>query len=682
MIKINKQEVLDELNSLQERNENIKSKKQKLNSDNEKFKMEQNEFLKKYDKVISGETDNPFVLMEKEQREKEIEEKKGKLALESEEVKKEERDFKDDFYKFSQDLNNRVSSEKQEIREQVEQLKNGLSKQQKIQLTEEKEKLEEQKEKIIKEKEMHLSTIAKWEKNKINSNDVIYRNLKENVIPKKDLEIEEVDNRIGEIDKKFAYNPVEKSADYTELEEIGKVLNNAYPIESKISALKGLFTEKDKEKTEAEVEEEKFEVGLKEGSEAEVSEEKSEVESKEGSEAEVSEEKSEAESERISDVEKQFGMALAKFLEEMREKDGEVIDDVEPLEEKPKSQPEERKFAGMQKTETEQQKPELMDLIKDVQRKVVTPVRMSTSQKKASMDKGNPKAESKKQEDKINEKAYELKNRPATARDDVEIIIGRTAKITVGRKKYRVPKRIMKKAKKLTKEQIMSTIKENTKVESYDYIEKCISMGIIDPVVINAITGQKRKQNFEVRNPLDVYLNACISTLLGQRIENAGSLTYDLKDLSKFGGISIEEKEKVCKRAITLSKMGFGKVTGEYKPSLLSRLSYLVKGKKVPELAEVNDFVTDEEYKAARIANKYISDLQKGKLEKRNDFAKFISVENWEIDKDENGYPKTRDGKIVTKKVESSILKPTPESAELVGKIVNDYKKEHEDKEH
>ena len=306
---------------------------------------------------------------------------------------------------------------------------------------------------------------------------------------------------------------------------------------------------------------------------------------------------------------------------------------------------------------------------------------------------------------KENKARDELKNeqkRPPRYRDDVEITIGTTGKITIGGKTYKVPRKIMKQSESMTKEEMLESIKTTLpQLQDYKYIEDCVNKGIVDSTVINAITGSMKSRTAkisftEASEVLNEYINDCIDALNGVEVKNKSHLTYDLKDLSKMGGMSLQAKMNLARRAQQYKFRGFGETKGRYKPSIFSRLGQMIRGRKIPKLSEINRIgALDEEIEAAQIANALIDKslvkdadgkiikVDKDKLQ-NNDFLKDIRVEQWKIQRDSAGMKvkeMTSDGREVTKteKADPKDIEPSEKSAKIAEELVNDFRADHDD---
>ena len=146
--------------------------------------------------------------------------------------------------------------------------------------------LNDEKQKLISDKEMYLKRIAEWEENNINPNDVLYKRLKEELVPK-------VDTRIAEIDKELEELEPEKLSEmYNELEKYENVVKNLHTWDYKIKEMCQVFDVK----TQEQIRQEEAE---RQRQEAEAKRQRQEAEAeRQRQEAEAERQRQEAEAER------------------------------------------------------------------------------------------------------------------------------------------------------------------------------------------------------------------------------------------------------------------------------------------------------------------------------------------------------------------------------------------------
>lgn len=184
---------------------------------------------------------------------------------------------------------------------------------------------------------------------------------------------------------------------------------------------------------------------------------------------------------------------------------------------------------------------------------------------------------------------------------DVKIEIGRTAKIKLNGKEYKVGKNIIKEGLNISEDKIIDILKQKLKYESpklEDIIRKGIKQKIIDSSVVNAIVSSKMEKEEEYQ-VLSEYIANAINAKVGKEYKNNCNVTYNKEDLSKANfltrilkrEINANEKVEMLHRAMVGERYATAISMGEYKPDLFSRIVSRVTGNKIPLLSQKIDSV-------------------------------------------------------------------------------------------
>ncbi len=184
---------------------------------------------------------------------------------------------------------------------------------------------------------------------------------------------------------------------------------------------------------------------------------------------------------------------------------------------------------------------------------------------------------------------------------DVKIEIGRTGKIKLNGKEYKVGKNIIKEGLNISEDEIIDMLKQKLKYESpklEDIIRKGIKQKIIDSSVVNAIVSSKMEKEDEYQ-VLSEYIANAINAEVGKEYKNNCNVTYNKEDLSKANfltrilkrEINANEKVEMLHRAMVGERYATAISIGEYKPDLFSRIVSRVTGNKIPLLSQKIDRV-------------------------------------------------------------------------------------------
>lgn len=214
---LNIEEMKEKISEIKEKLQDIDTKKAKLETIREDFNRKNDEFLEEYKDILDGVSDNPFKVKQKDREQSKLNIYRESIDKNEELIKEDEKAIEQEFKDYISNLRQDVNEEKAKIQKEAEH--SSI------------EELQDKKESLAKEKQKHLEVIKNWEEHNINPNDVIYRRLKDKLVPEIDDKIAKIDRTIEELD------PVNLEKQYEELERIGYVLNNMHDMSHKIEEL-------------------------------------------------------------------------------------------------------------------------------------------------------------------------------------------------------------------------------------------------------------------------------------------------------------------------------------------------------------------------------------------------------------------------------------------------------------
>ena len=217
---------------------------------------------------------------------------------------------------------------------------------------------------------------------------------------------------------------------------------------------------------------------------------------------------------------------------------------------------------------------------------------------------------------------------------DIEVNLGRKGYVIYQGKKYKISKEEMKGFTDLGMFSIIDMIKDcGIEIKEATLLKEALGGEYIDYAVINGIISANKMNNEIKVNILNTYLSECLrvkdcikkSKFEEAYAENKCNITYNLKDLSRVGGMSEEEKNEFLMNIGKVQRFNMGKIQGEYKPSFLARIMAKLKGRDLKLLGQYEEEV-------GRVANRF-----SGKRQTAQDYKSFIKslrdqIEDTEID--------------------------------------------------
>ena len=223
------EDIKSKISDIEKRIEEANYNERELESAKADFRNNRKEFEARFAAVRLGNSTNPFEIRKKDEEEAKLKDREEKLDEEEKEIKDEKLGLKQEFDEFVSELAGNIKKEKDRINAEAQNPEISLN------------MLNDEKQKLISDKEMYLKRIAEWEENNINPNDVLYKRLKEELVPK-------VDTRIAEIDKELEELEPEKLSEmYNELEKYENVVKNLHTWDYKIKEMCQVFDVKTQE---------------------------------------------------------------------------------------------------------------------------------------------------------------------------------------------------------------------------------------------------------------------------------------------------------------------------------------------------------------------------------------------------------------------------------------------------
>jgi len=279
------EDIKSKISDIEKRIEEANYNERELESAKADFRNNRKEFEARFAAVRLGNSTNPFEIRKKDEEEAKLKDREEKLDEEEKEIKDEKLGLKQEFDEFVSELAGNIQKEKDRINAEAQNPEISLN------------MLNDEKQKLISDKEMYLKRIAEWEENNINPNDVLYKRLKEELVPK-------VDTRIAEIDKELEELEPEKLSEmYNELEKYENVVKNLHTWDYKIKEMCQVFDVKTQEQIRQE--------------EAERQRQEAEAE-RQRQEAEAERQRQEAEKQRQEAAERQAKFEAKKKEEERK----------------------------------------------------------------------------------------------------------------------------------------------------------------------------------------------------------------------------------------------------------------------------------------------------------------------------------------------------------------------------
>ena len=185
--------------------------------------------------------------------------------------------------------------------------------------------------------------------------------------------------------------------------------------------------------------------------------------------------------------------------------------------------------------------------------------------------------------------------------DDIEITLGRKGSIVYDGEKYRIPRKALRNVDELDWNDMVESIKETGMlVENEELLKAALKTKSIDYAVINGICNAKKMENGDKAIILNNYFKDCFKSSEFKNVENVCNINYDLKDLSKTSLMTGLSKYAFLQRAERAERFNVGHRTGEFKPTLLSKLIARIRVENLEKLAEKNE---NRAYENATIVN-------------------------------------------------------------------------------
>ena len=226
---------------------------------------------------------------------------------------------------------------------------------------------------------------------------------------------------------------------------------------------------------------------------------------------------------------------------------------------------------------------------------------------KIEQEKAKPEQEKAKPEQEKDENAedilgvYDSLDVTGELPDDIEITLGRKGSIVYDGEKYRIPRKALRNVDELDWNDMVESIKETGMfVENEELLKAALKTKSIDYAVINGICNAKKMENGDKAIILNNYFKDCFKSSEFKNVENVCNINYDLKDLSKTSLMTGLSKYAFLQRAERAERFNVGHRTGEFKPTLLSKLIARIRGENLEKLAEKNE---NRAYENATIVN-------------------------------------------------------------------------------
>ncbi len=277
------------------------------------------------------------------------------------------------------------------------------------------------------------------------------------------------------------------------------------------------------------------------------------------------------------------------------------------------------KESSQTKTSTEKPRISVVPGSKETEQKEgkVSETGKESSQTKTSTEKPKintvPKSkETEQKEGKVSETGKESSQTKTSTEEPKEnnyylIDIGRRAEIRIGGYTCKLGKDVVTSGIRMSDEYLMDKLEENSAItrENKELVREAIKNKVIDSVVVNAILtyGQIDKCEERAKSILKIYCKQCLS-----KTKDRVGIGYDQKDLSKTNifanlfkkEVNQSEKFAIMERGRIAERYGFGKLTGEVKYSIASKIMSWIKREPLKRLPSI-----EEQHEAALAYNAY-----------------------------------------------------------------------------
>ncbi len=246
------------------------------------------------------------------------------------------------------------------------------------------------------------------------------------------------------------------------------------------------------------------------------------------------------------------------------------------------------------------------------------PVEKIKNEKDLKKDPEIAKQEEKPKEETLNHTRQEVKKEPKSenpsnslaAIKNLQIVIGRKAKVTINSLEYQIEKELVKEGCELDSREVFTILKDMGLKYDYKKIKSLYDKSMLDPVVIN-ILDEIEQEECDVKNIVNQYIQDMIAADEGKSFQNRCHIVYDEKDICKASikealkrrinnslhrrifrekEIDTYDKKSMLYCARTVNRFNLVNIQGdkkdklpaigEYKPSLLGKISEWIAGER------------------------------------------------------------------------------------------------------
>lgn len=214
-----------------------------------------------------------------------------------------------------------------------------------------------------------------------------------------------------------------------------------------------------------------------------------------------------------------------------------------------------------------------------------------------------------------------------------KVLIGKTARIRFDGDQYYIPKEVVKEGANLTDLQLKNILqKTGFELDTIKDLTPLIKEGLIDSTVVNVIFNAKL-ENAKKEDIMKRYIKDCYETTTNNK-KAEGKIYYDRQDLSKTSiiqsilrkEITQDEKLKILGNAEKAARYGIGRLEGDYKPDIRSRIVNFFTRQKTQKQLTVGQL--------QNVAEAYNELRDSGETEKisQKDFRDEIKLNKKELD--------------------------------------------------
>ena len=212
-------------------------------------------------------------------------------------------------------------------------------------------------------------------------------------------------------------------------------------------------------------------------------------------------------------------------------------------------------------------------------------------------------------ENKLNQSTENTSNLPKSIKN-LQIMIGRTAKVTINSMEYDIEKELVKAGSELETKEICAILENMGLNYEFDEISSLYNQAMLDPTVIN-ILNEINNRGCDVKDIVNIYIQDSMAADIGKDFKNRCNVVYDEKDICKVSiretlkrgmnnlchkiifdekEIDTYEKRKILYYARTANRFNLAKIEGrkhaktqaigEYKPSFWGKISEWITGER------------------------------------------------------------------------------------------------------